>query len=518
MRRPRLRRRRRALARRPGRGRRRRPRRRPPVAGPRGPGQGRRAAETAWTAARRAPATRTLGGWVVEGDWAVVAETDEHRRRRSPTRPRTARSPTTTTYQHWTDEAGDPGIMSMYAAPEAGQFLADMVGTFGGGGMLPGMPMDAHDGSRGRAPTRPAVPEEMTEALEDFQGMAATLRFDDGALEFEVAGDAGTEDQMQMFATDRGDDVVDRAARGHRGRARLRLRRRLVRRPRSSRSRDRLGGEMTVEDMEAELEASTGLTVDDARDPGRRVGRRSRWAATSTRRPSSTPPTAATSRSAPRSQGDADEIQDVLDKLARRSAAPRRPARAPTPTATWSRSARTPTTAGSCSRTAASVTPTSSRTSCARPSDADAILFVNFDAGTGSPASPRTTRRSRDNLEPLDGLGFSSWIDDDTSHAVFRLPRTTDGSADVVTGRSGPVIAPVIATRSAGLISRSSPRRPADTKTVGWSSADSSSDGRVRSLLADRARCRRRRTRWPARPRRPRPSRPCCRPAPGPAP
>ena len=33
------------------------------------------------------------------------------------------------------------------------------------------------------------MPEELTEALEDFEGVAATLRFDDGALELESAGD-----------------------------------------------------------------------------------------------------------------------------------------------------------------------------------------------------------------------------------------------------------------------------------------------------------------------------------------
>ncbi len=151
--------------------------------------------------------------------------------------------------------------MSMYAAPEAGQFLAELVGTFGGGGMLPGMPMDPMMDPTADTDT-PAVPEEMTEALEDFQGMAATLRFDDGALEFEVAGAAGTEDQMQMFATDRGDDVIttlpeDTAAALGFGFADGWLTTAL------EQVANATDGEMTVEDMEAELEASTGLTVAD---------------------------------------------------------------------------------------------------------------------------------------------------------------------------------------------------------------------------------------------------------------
>ena len=53
----------------------------------------------------------------------------------------------------------------------------------------------------------PELPEQMTEAFEDFEGMAATLRFSDGALEFEAVG-AGGDEQMANLATDRGDDVV----------------------------------------------------------------------------------------------------------------------------------------------------------------------------------------------------------------------------------------------------------------------------------------------------------------------
>ena len=51
------------------------------------------------------------------------------------------------------------------------------------------------------------MPDEMTKALEDFKGMAATLRFDDGALEVEAAGAAG-DVEMAILSTDRGDDVV----------------------------------------------------------------------------------------------------------------------------------------------------------------------------------------------------------------------------------------------------------------------------------------------------------------------
>ncbi len=53
--------------------------------------------------------------------------------------------------------------------------------------------------------------------------------------------------------------------------------------------------------------------------------------------------------------------------------------------------------------------------------DANAILFVNFDAGDWLTSLAEGDQEMADNLEPLQGLGFSSWSDDDTSHAVFRL-------------------------------------------------------------------------------------------------
>ena len=51
-------------------------------------------------------------------------------------------------------------------------------------------------------------------------------------------------------------------------------------------------------------------------------------------------------------------------------------------------------------------------------------MFVNFDAGDWLTSLAEGDQEAEDNLEPLQGLGFSSWTDDGDSHAVFRL--TTD--------------------------------------------------------------------------------------------
>ena len=46
---------------------------------------------------------------------------------RSPTTPAESPLSDDEDYQKWTDEVGDPGVVNLYAAPEAGQFLVDMM-------------------------------------------------------------------------------------------------------------------------------------------------------------------------------------------------------------------------------------------------------------------------------------------------------------------------------------------------------------------------------------------------------
>ncbi len=56
---------------------------------------------------------------------------------------------------------------------------------------------------------------------------------------------------------------------------------------------------------------------------------------------------------------------------------------------------------------------------------AGAIVFVNFDAGGDwLSALAEGDPEARENLEPLEGLGISSWQDGDTGHGMVRL--TTD--------------------------------------------------------------------------------------------
>ncbi len=55
---------------------------------------------------------------------------------------------------------------------------------------------------------------------------------------------------------------------------------------------------------------------------------------------------------------------------------------------------------------------------------AGAVVFVNFDAGDWLGALAEEDPDVKENLEPLEGLGISSWQDGDTGHGMIRL--TTD--------------------------------------------------------------------------------------------
>jgi hypothetical protein len=116
--------------------------------------------------------------WSIDGDWAIVGENQEVVD--SIAKDAAASSlADDDDFKQWTGAAGDGGIVSMYAAPSAGQALADLF-------------TDSLDGLGGLGV--PGVQDQVDEAtadLEGFKGAAATVRFDDGGLEVEVVGQVG---------------------------------------------------------------------------------------------------------------------------------------------------------------------------------------------------------------------------------------------------------------------------------------------------------------------------------------
>ena len=143
------------------------------------------------------------GGYVVDGGWAVIAETQDLAEKVVEEADK-ANLADDEDYQHWTDEAGDDGIMTLYAAPEAGSQIVNL---------MEGSSSDAPasyslDGTSDTESPESSLPEETVEQLKDFKGAAMKVRFSDGSIEAEFAGEVGKSDLADAFAGDAGADVV----------------------------------------------------------------------------------------------------------------------------------------------------------------------------------------------------------------------------------------------------------------------------------------------------------------------
>lgn len=154
------------------------------------------------------------GAWAIADGWALVGETQEIVDQVSADAEDAPLSDDED-FTRWTDAAGDSGIVSLYAAPEAGSLIADELDSFGGLGEITGQAEDCtveEDGSvsclgSGVISSDDETQDEITKALEDFEGAGATLRFDDGGLELEVAGDAGEYGDAVTSGDQAGDTV-----------------------------------------------------------------------------------------------------------------------------------------------------------------------------------------------------------------------------------------------------------------------------------------------------------------------
>ncbi|MDI6908866.1 DUF3352 domain-containing protein [Nocardioides sp.] len=352
------------------------------------------------------------GAWSIADGWALVGETQEIVDRVAAD---AAESPLSEDedYRTWTDAAGDAGIATAYLAPEAGQVLADNLGglmppLYGLGDAVPGSSTDL-------------LPSEVTRGLEEFGGLAATLRFDDGSLELEVAADAG-KSQEALDGADRGDDVLatlpdDTAAAlgigfadGWFGD--------LV-----DQFAGQLGGDLSGDELLDELSSDSGLDLPE--DVETLTGE-SAALAIGGDFDLETFVNSADGSGVPvglKVQGDPDGIESVLDKL--------RPQLdgaesflgsdrdgdliAIGPDADYRQQLLEDGDLGG-SEVFENVV--------REAGDAAAILFVNFDAGDWLASLAGDDPEVEDNLEPLQGLGVSTWLQDDASHVVLRL--TTD--------------------------------------------------------------------------------------------
>jgi len=375
-------------------------------------------------------------GWKISGDWAVIAESGAIAQKVVDATEKGSLADDED-FQKWTDEAGDPGVATFYAGPAAGDYLADQVDDMVG---FPfGMLEPAHDcawgdseGSSGEgdcnAPedtsqdaTASTISDDLKDRLRSFKGMAATIRFDDGAVEVEAAGDSsiggapflsggGTADVVKSLPGDTGaviglgfkdgwfGDVIDYVA------------------PYTGEDADQLLNELSDAsglDLPADAETLAGdsaaLALGSDFDPD----------AFANSEDGSDVPIAL------KIKGDPDEIEKVLDKL--------RDQAGPEARVLESDSDGDVIVIGPDADYRADVLKNGDlgdndvfKDVVREADEAQTVLFVNVDEFEAAieKAAGDSDQEFLDNLKVVAGVGATAWADGDVSQSVLRL--TTD--------------------------------------------------------------------------------------------
>jgi hypothetical protein len=382
-------------------------------------------------------------GWQVDGDWAVIAESDDIAQKVVDATGKGSLADDED-FQKWTEEAGDPGVATFYAGPAAGDYLADHVddlfgvpfgvmtgdldcwtdqdptldGSSGGAGAYQAYPGDCGEADPSGSPTLSTVSDDLKDKLRSFRGMAATLRFDGGAVELEAAGDksiggttflsgGGTADVVKSLPGDTGavlglgfkagwfGDVIDYMA------------------PYTGEDADQLMSElsdMSGLDLPADAETLAGdsaaLALGSDVDPDAFV---------SSEDGSDVP-------IALKIKGDPDEIEKVLDKL--------RDKARPDVSILESDSDGDVIVVGPSADYRANVLENGDLgdndvfKDVVREADkAQTVLFVNVDEFEAAidKAAGDSEQEFIDNLKAVSGIGATAWVDGDVSHSVLRL-------------------------------------------------------------------------------------------------
>jgi hypothetical protein len=376
-------------------------------------------------------------GWAISGDWAVVAESDDIADDVVAATEKGSLADDED-FQKWTGEAGDPGVVTLYAGPEAGDYLADHGDEFFGfplGGMVEDYACSADmEGSIGGEPlidtegcdipSEPSadISEGLEQKLRDFEGMAVTVRFDDGAIELEAAGDSsvampgvftagGTADVVESLPSDTGavlglgfadgwfGDLVDYVA------------------PYAGEDADELMAELSdltgldlPEDAETLAGDSAAVALGSDFDPD----------AFYDSSDGSDVPVAV------KVKGDPDEIEEVLDKL--------REMAGPEANVLESDADGDTIVIGPNADYRSQVLDDGGlgdndvfRDVVREADQAQTVLFVNvneFEDAIEKSLADDDGDDFFENLEPISGFGVTAWVDDDVAHSVARL--TTD--------------------------------------------------------------------------------------------
>lgn len=365
-------------------------------------------------------------GVAMSGDYALISDSQK---RADALAAQAERSPLAedASFQKWTSRVGDPGILTMYAAPGAMDALVDMEG--GSGDAWFAYAPDTQARSALRMQARMSRMNEQLKSLYDgFQGMAGVVRFQSGAVEAEFAGLSENKQLGLTLSPGARTDIgelpsgtavaIGLALPKRWGQDYLDLMAKLT------------GDERSTKQMIAQTEAQTGLQL--PQDVERLLGEGVAVALGQDLdvRAASQDPT--TIPAGVRVSGNPQEIQAAVDKV-KKAIGPdgdmlvSEPGDHDVALGLREDYVRTLAGRGSLSDQAAfrDVVPDAEKAAAAVYVDLDAVQrwLTEGMQEVGTPS--RDEIEVRDNLAPLRAFGMSSWVEDDKSQHM-RLRLTTD--------------------------------------------------------------------------------------------
>lgn len=448
-----------------------------------------------------------LGGYAIDGGWVVLAETKAIA---EDVVDATADGTLSedSDYTKWIDEAGDPGIVTLYAAPEAGDAFLEALDNglmgpgvffapgftssygsaddFGSDGVVataepvdpaayvveetespvPGtnpsnlppsdfttdlpsdfptdfptelpsdFPTDFPTDLPSDFPTddfgdddfggdAPAIPDASRTMLEDFKGGAAVLRFDDGALEVEVAMDGFQTDLAGAVAENGGADVVeslpdDTAVAYGLGFADGWLQK--VIDEYAPMIEDESG--MSVEEAIAELEKETGLSVPE--DIETLTGEAAAVALGPDFDPEAVEESPVALPIGAKIKGSPEDIEKVVEKLRAQLRPDQRQYVVTRADGDYMLIATSEDYLDELASSDDLGDNDVYEKVISGSDDAAAVFYLNFDAGGGEGwladlVGELDSQDVSENVEPLEAIGMSSWVDGDTGHALLKI-------------------------------------------------------------------------------------------------
>ena len=366
-----------------------------------------------------------VGGWVVDGDWMVLAETTEIAQQVVDAAAGSTLADDAS-YDQWTGEAGDGGFMSMYVAKAAAQYLDDAAGM---GSMFGGVPSMGDMGGMGMTGEDPSatggdVPPELQQMIDDFDGAAATVRFNDGSVEIEYAMSNYQKDMTKFIDSKEGADLVASLPEDTVGAFGFSLKQGWAQAVLDYVKSTAPDESDTIDEQLAQFESETGLAFPE--DVETLLGEGVTISLGSGIDPD------AIANGGPgevpagiRIKGDADKIQVVLDKIAAQAGPDVAPYLQVTKGADGVAVLALQDDYRSALEAGGDLGGTDAYSQVVAAGDAQSVFYVNFDADDDwlvrvTKDMPEVSK----NVEPLSAFGASGWVDGDVIHGLVKL--TTD--------------------------------------------------------------------------------------------